>query len=184
MSIDALEETLVSELKNKSIENWYYKFEILAKTGLLLGGFFAVIEFYSAVDAKRIDRTLNYVEKFESGSISNARRLLRSKTRPYYKQFSNIGKEGLTEEDKKQITLLLIEDDDDGSIADSLEIIVDFFEGLMLCTDENICARSVTEAYFCPVRAESFWENYSPYILDRRTNNPSFGKALERCAIK
>ncbi len=166
----------------RPLENLYYLSEILAKIGLVFAGAFAVYQFLSYQESQRVDRVIGYVEQFEAGLVAEARRELRAKTRPYYDQFSEISGTGISPEDRRDITLLLIEEDADGSFADAIETVADFYEGLRLCTEENLCSRSVTEGYFCPNRASTFWDNYSPYILDRRSNNPSFGDALEWCA--
>jgi len=167
-----------------SLLNSYYWAEILAKVGLLIAGIFAYVQFLDVKETRRVDRTFTYVEQFENGRVSEARRLIRAKMRPYLDQFQEISETGgINLSDRREIILLLVEEDTDQSFADAIETVVDFYEGLKLCEDERLCSRSVIQGYFCPGRAKPFYQDFAPYINLRRENSELFGRALEWCGL-
>lgn len=174
---------LLHRLRPRTLEDWGHLFEILSKFGLAMAAVFALYEFRDAQDVRRTERAMAYVDRFEQGSVAEARRALNAALRPYHRQFVELAAQGgISVEDKGAIILTLMEGEDGDRLADSLDQMVDFYESVALCAAERLCAAPVVEAYFCPGRAGRLWEDFKPYVQLRRANNPDYGMALEACA--
>ncbi len=78
--------------------------------------------------------------------------------------------------------LLIVEEAPGDSVAEAIDTVVDFYEGLSLCVDERQCDESAAKKYFCQVRALEFWDTYKAYIDYRRANNSDYATSLQTCA--
>lgn len=173
----------LSRLRGRSLEDWFQITEIAAKIGLAGAAIFAIVQYRDAQEARRVERAMTYIDMFERGEIAEARRALNAALRPYQQQFAELAKQGgVSADDKKAIILTLMEGDEGVKLADSLDRMVDFYEGVRLCEAEKLCASSVVDGYFCPGRANGLWSDFRPYAESRRANNPEYGAALQSCA--
>ena len=169
--------------KGLSTEDRFYTTEILWKGAIVAGAIFAVVQYFEAREAKRVERSMTYIYTFERGEVASARAVVNGALRPYAADFAAMAKRGgVSTADKKAIILTLVEDDSEGRLADSIDRQVDFYEGLRLCVGENLCSNGVIEGYFCPERAAILWNDFKPYIDERRANNPDYARGLQWCA--
>lgn len=166
----------------QSVENRYYTVEMLWKLTIILGAGIAVYQYFEALEDRRVERSMVYIDNFERGNIATARAVVNAALRPYAADFAAMARQGVSAADKKAIILTLVEDDASGRLADSLDRQVDFYEGLRLCVGEGLCSKSVIEGYFCPERATVLWNDFRPYIEERRANNPDYARGLQWCA--
>ncbi|MEO1036139.1 MAG: hypothetical protein AAFX44_11315 [Pseudomonadota bacterium] len=173
--------------KGGAFSDWCNRwFDPLSKLGLAGAAVLAVLQYLQVNDLEKSSRTFEYIEDFERGSTAEARRSLNATLRPYVDDFIELERvnDGIRPEDRNEILLAIIEDAADDSAAGSIDTVVDFYEGLMLCVDERLCDRSSADKYFCSGRALEFWDTFEPYVLFRRENNASYASALEACARK
>jgi hypothetical protein len=153
------------------------------KAAIVIGALFAGYEYLEAREAKRVERSMTYIDTFERGEIASARAVVNAALRPYASDFAAMARRGgVSAADKKAIIQTLIDDDSEGKLADAIDRQVDFYEGLRLCLSEDLCSKSVVTGYFCPGRAGVLWSDFKPYIDDRRTNNPDYASGLQWCA--
>lgn len=172
--------------------------DALGIAGLLAGGIFAAIQYKDAKGAQRIARTFEYIERYESGDVAEARRAINRVLRQYLTQFEELEAAGLPCDPRDNLVRSIIKADVElqmtgreanklpasgvdapETIEDKIDRVVEFFDGLKICVHEEICNRRVAENYFSPDEARIFWNNFYPYISDRRKNYANYGKALE-----
>ena len=177
--------------------------DVLGILGLLLGGIFAAIQYNDAKAAQRVARTFEYIERYESGDVAEARRAINRLLRPYIAQFKELESAGLPCEERDNLVRTIIKADvalqSSGkqskgntssavdapeTIEDKIDHIIEFYDGLKICVDEEICNQRVAENYFSPNEARIFWDNFYPYISDRRLNYRMYGAALEEFAAE
>lgn len=177
--------------------------DVLGIAGLLVGGIFAAIQYVDAKAAQRTSRTFEYIERYESGDVAEARRAINRVLRQYLEQFEELKAAGLAREERDDLVRSIIraevEIQSGGSarsagnpsalespetVEDKIDRIVEFYDGLKICVDEELCNRRVAVNYFAPDEARIFWDNFYPYILDRRQNYAGYGDALEAFAKK
>lgn len=156
----------------------------LAKLGLAGAAILACMQYWQANNLEKLSRTFSYIEDFERGETASARRKLNAALRPYLADFITINEQndGVTESDRRDMLLLIVEEAPEDSVAEAIDTVVDFYEGLSLCVDERLCDRSAATEYFCQVRALEFWDNYKAYIDYRRANNSDYAISLQNCA--
>ncbi len=157
--------------------------DALAKWALIAGGLFAAVEFLDAKEARTVERAMAYVTTYESGEVGEARRLVNGALRPYADQFADLNTAGgISSQDKDAVIATLIDADQDGKLADAIDRMVDFHNGIRLCVRSELCARDVVKVYFCTDRARRLWDDFRPYFAERRRNNPQYASGLEWCA--
>lgn len=155
--------------------------ETVYKAGLILGGLFAAWQYWEAKLDAQIARTIAYVDRFESGSVGQARGEIREELLPYMSQFREVTAAGISDQDRDELVLSIAEAND-SRIARNLDHVVDFFQGLNICVEEGLCDRRVAMAYFQTSDARDLWTNFEPYVRLRRENNPLYGREFERYA--
>ena len=175
--------------------------DVLGIAGLFAGGVFAAIQYNDAKGAQRIGRTFEYIARYESGDVAEARRAINRVLRQYLTQFEELEAAGLPCDPRENLVRSIIKADVELQLAgreanklaasaidapetieDKIDRVVEFFDGLKICVKEEICNRRVAENYFSPDEARIFWSNFYPYISDRRKNYANYGKALEEFA--
>jgi hypothetical protein len=169
-------------LWSTSPEERFYIIETYWKIAIVAAALFAVYQFLDALEDRRVERSMDYIANFERGPVASARATVNAALRPYAADFAQMAKQGVSAEDKKAIIKTLVEDDETGRLADALDRQVDFYEGLRLCVGEDLCSRNVIAGYFCPERAAVLWNDFRPYIDERRANNPDYARGLQWCA--
>lgn len=169
--------------KAQSTEDRFYTTEMLWKAAIILGALFAGYEYFEAREAKRVERSMTYIDTFERGDVASARAVVNAALRPYASDFAAMARQGgVSAADKKAIIQTLVDDDPEGKLADSIDRQVDFYEGLRLCVSEDLCSKGVVTGYFCPARASVLWNDFKPYIDERRANNSEYARGLQWCA--
>ncbi|TAD75326.1 MAG: hypothetical protein EAY70_10615 [Sphingomonadales bacterium] len=177
--------------------------DVLGIAGLLVGGIFAAIQYVDAKAAQRTSRTFEYIERYESGDVAEARRAINRVLRPYLEQFEDLEAEGLPRKERDDVVRSIIRAEVEiqsassakaagnpsaiespETVEDKIDRVVEFYDGLKVCVDEELCNERVTVNYFSPDEARIFWDNFYPYIMDRRANYPRYGDALEAFAKK
>ena len=175
--------------------------DVLGIAGLLAGGVFAAIQYSDAKDAERTSRTFEYIARYESGDVAEARRAINRVLRQYISQFEDLEADGLPDKQRDDMVRRIIRTDVElqltsrqangpagatieapETIEDKIDRVVEFYDGLDICVEEELCKSRVAVNYFSPNEARIFWDNFRPYILDRRKNYEGYGKALEKFA--
>jgi len=154
--------------------------DLSSRVALLAAGAFAVVQYLQSLQDLRVERTTQYITRYEDGNASVARRSINSLFRPYVAQFNELRQLGGVSPDMQyEIVKAIAETDEGHGLFDRIDTVVDFYEGLWTCVREHLCDQPVAEGYFASGEAAEFWNNFEPYILDRRANNPSFATGLE-----
>ena len=159
--------------------------DVISKFALVAGGLFAVVQFLDARHDAKVERTITYITRFEDGRVSESRRAIANAIRPYIPQFREMeAAGGVTAEDRRQVVMTLVDEGGNGDMAGDIDTVVDFYEGLWTCVHEDLCAADVAYGYFGEGEAPEFWQNFLPYMQDRRENNPAYAVGLEHFATE
>lgn len=155
--------------------------DLITKLGVVAGGLFAGWQYWEAKVDRRIERTTHYLERYEDGSVAQARERIESGLRPYLQQFDELSTGGLSQRDRERVVLAIV--DESPEIPAAIDDVADFFNGLETCVSSRLCDRNTAERYFRDTDI-GIWENFEPYIALRRRNNPEYGKALEHYSTR
>jgi hypothetical protein len=82
--------------------------DALTKTGVVLGGLFAAWQYWEAKVDKRVERTMEYIVRYEDGRVGDARRRIDAGLRPYLAQFQEIAASGISEADRNAMVLTIV----------------------------------------------------------------------------
>lgn len=153
---------------------------VVSQGALVAGGGFAAWQFLESRNDARVERTMEYILRYEDGPVGESRRSIRTALRPFASQFAEMGST-VAPESRDQMISTLMEEAGDGRLPDHVDTIVEFYEGLWTCIREQICSRDVSFGYFAS-DAREFVQNFDPYIRERKLNNPLYGRGLEKIA--
>jgi hypothetical protein len=161
---------------------WEKKWRGLATVvAVVAGGSFALVQFFSAKHVEKINRTMEYIQRYEDGNVASARRSINDAIRPMEKDIQN-----LPEKPDPMVYFAGLDDlIRQGKIQESqIDIVVDFYEGLSVCVRNQICDQTVAMAYFGGDESVNFGRSFKKYIGDRRINNHCYAEGLLWFAAK
>ena len=147
----------------------------LTKLGLIAGGVFALVQYLDARHDARVERPTSYIMRFEDGQAAVARRAINGTLRGYLSQFDGLEGETIDAQTRADMVMSVVEAE--AGLADNIDMVVDFYEGLATCVREGLCASDVAHRYFA-ADAREFWNNFEPYVATRRINNADFAVGL------
>ncbi len=179
-------ETEDSEERSKRIKtnpwrNFDFILGIVVKVAILCGSAFAIVQYMSAKSDARVAKTFEYITAYETGQMLIAREAIRREFRNYEQMFMEIP---LPPDAFSKVILSFAEGEAGQPIQDELDRIIDFFKGVSLCLEQDLCDSDVTRRYFYP-EAKYYWNNFEPYIQKRMSNNnPDFGRELRLFATQ
>ena len=166
---------------NDQWERRHHIAEVLSKLALVIAALTAIWQYFEAQRENRIERVMEYISRYEQGDVAQARRMVREIMRPYYKQFSEMDGE-ISEQQRTDIVLFLVEETPDDQLSSSLDTLVDFFDSMFACVEVGLCDRETVRSYFCPRRSRVYWDDFAAYFRERRINNADFAGTLEACS--
>jgi hypothetical protein len=156
--------------------------ETLGKVFILLAAIFALVKYNNYLEARRTDTTFKYIERHDTGDISQSRLILANMQRAYESDFLALSSTGITRKDSSLIVESLLELPENENAKDALNRLDDFYLGLNLCVEMNTCSKHVVESYFCPNRARKIWQIFGDYFINRRDIIDDYGAGIETCA--
>jgi hypothetical protein len=148
----------------------------LTKAGILIAGVFALYQFMDAKQDARVQRTSEYITRYEEGTPAAALRRINAALRPYAPQFEKLtGEDGLSAATRKDMVLTLF--DHSPTLAEDVDAIVGFYKGLDACVRQLLCDRTTAVTYFGP-EASEFYSNFEPYFGVRHVSDPAFASSV------
>lgn len=153
--------------------------DALSKIGILIGAIFAGFQYLEAKQDAKVSRAVSYIDRYESGSISEARRRIDSALVKYLEQFRELDAEGISRADRDALVLAMVEPTADYNMTSDIDSIVSFFEAVRLCSTQGLCDGPTLNTYFQSDDTKLFMSNFEPYFVERRKNNPRYARGLE-----
>jgi hypothetical protein len=164
------------------VPKWEKKWRgIITSIAVAVGGGFAGCQYTSAQEVEKINRTMEYIQRYEDGSVATARRSINDSLR-----YIEIRLQKLPDKPNPDDYFMgLGEAIRSGEIKENqIDIVVDFYEGLSVCVRNEICDQTVAMAYFSGDESKNFKDYFGKYISDRRTNNHCYAEGLAWFAAK
>jgi hypothetical protein len=117
---------------------------------------------------------------FNEERLQEARMKLRTTWDNYGKTIQFINKQKVAnEQDRTEIrTKLVLPVVRQYKLMQDIDLLVDFFENLQVCTQNRICDRQVTGDLFCRY-ADSFYDLHQPWIEAERKIIPNYAVMLQ-----
>lgn len=148
----------------------------VAAIAVVFGGLFGAFQYLEHKAAKRIDRSMSFVERYQSNNFLVSARLKISDSMNQH--IPNIN-ELLTDPELTADEVASIYSNEVVKIVESdqltaeLEQIFTFYEQIILCRDMELCDGAVTTQFF-DVDAKAYIRTFYPYICNIRDewNNP------------
>lgn len=159
-------------------------FDILTKLGAVAGAVFIVFEYNARQQDARVQRTMDYVQRFESGPVGEAQRVITRSLRDtesimpdlYSADFSETSSQAA----HRDVIEFLVYDSRNGvGIGAEVDTVVLFLDQLGVCVERNLCDKATAQGFFGEY-ADSVLRNFSPFIVDRRKLAPTYGEHAER----
>lgn len=155
------------------------------------------LEYFDVKQGKRIERTLQYVERYGDGDYANSAMLLDEAIDKQYIQLQELlGNAELSAvELEKQYSAFILDMLKDSSLRTAINQVLRFHEELVQCVINEICDRELTHNFFFNSTGDLL-RTYYPYICDKRSkwNDPEAYRAIEQfyleqsetdiCAVK
>ncbi|MGH1417976.1 MAG: DUF4760 domain-containing protein [Hyphomicrobiaceae bacterium] len=155
----------------------------MSNLGLLAGIIFSIYQFLAFQQADRVKYTFQYVEKYDDERFIAARRTISEALRSYEQKIARLNTVRMNAEAEKKLrdrfAMFLVNDTNNKKgIAQELDLLIGFFNGVQICIEKKICDKPVALA-FLKSHAETIWSNFGPYIRDRRKIVENYGLGLE-----
>ncbi|MBL4603299.1 MAG: hypothetical protein JKY84_11165 [Emcibacteraceae bacterium] len=143
---------------------------------ILIGGVFAVIQYVEFKEAQRIDRALEFIDRYQSnGYFIDARIRISQALDDNLPSISEILKNPDFNDDElsKSYNAEILKMVDKESLGTSLEQLFNFYEQSLMCKDMGLCEAIVLES-FIDNDAGSYTRTFYPFIcsLRKEWNNP------------
>lgn len=157
----------------RKIRAWEERWRgVLTALAVLAGGLWGWNQFNESQRGKRVDRTMEYILRYEQGPVADARH-------SFSGALKELGNHQLLPDEFLAAVDANIKT---GDIEEAkIDTVVDFYEGLFVCTSNNICDKDATTSYFADAESENFVSNFISYICTRRRGNrrnSSYAKGL------
>lgn len=161
--------------------------DFVVKIAALAGATFAALEYRAAIDRDRHERTIRYIDRFETGEIGAAVRAISKEIRELAAREDIaevrdhvVATPAVASESRALVAILLAYDSRNGEgLVDELDQVVSYFNSLQVCLEQNLCDAKVAHS-FLDEYSENFWTNFEPYVAERRRDFASYGAAYER----
>lgn len=164
----------------------YDALDYLSKAALVCGIIFSIYQFNAYKQDERIRYTFQFLERFDSDRLLNARLTIEAAIRSHEQTIIELNTTRMRKQDaealRKRIATFLVVDSNGGKgIRRELELTVDFFDALSVCLRQRLCDQDVAQAFLAG-QAKMLWTNFAPYVKERRGVIPGYGGGLEAFA--
>jgi hypothetical protein len=129
----------------------------------------------------RVKQTMEQLKSFNSGRLQDAYLNLNSKWSDYYDTIEDINnketvanKQNLAQIKAKIILPIITKK----ALQQDIRLLVDFYEGLQVCVQSQICDKQVARDFFGDY-ADSFYYWHLPWINRQRAGIPDYAKHLQ-----
>lgn len=165
-------------------------FQIIGGGLALAGALAAVVNFWITRNDMRVERTLHFVERFDSDALLAAQKdiaAISAKAQVTLEDgdkdssLAQLPADELESLRARVIVAAAYSQADGGSadLASSVGQVVGFFDGLSICVKQHACDSATAHAFFDNY-ATAFWRTFTPVIEYERANRrPGFGREME-----
>lgn len=154
----------------------------LAIISVITAAVFGLIEYLEHKEKVRVERSLSYVERFNSSSYTEFRNSLSDVVeQESAKIISTLSDSSLSAEEVSQrYNKLIIDMIRDNKLEAKLRQLFDFHEEVVLCATSALCDEFVIRSFFA-TNAKQLFKAFYPYVCDQRTkwNNDEILQNLE-----
>ena len=160
--------------------------DFLSRLAILASLVIAGLQYFAYQQDMQIQRTLNFVERFQDGPVGQAQRGLTTALRqvePAVQDIKTSGLEGLgANAAYTEIRRFVIYESNNGQgVWRDVDTVVLFLEELEVCVETGLCDERVAIQFFADY-AEIFVANFEPYLDDRSAMAPDFGQKVRAFA--
>lgn len=168
---------------HRTFSFWYAAFDFLSKIALMGGIVFSLYQFFAFQNSERIKYTIQFVEKYDGANFLRARQTISAVLRQHEGKIAQLSSIRISPNaDAKlraRMAQFLVKDSNNKEgIAKELDLVVRFFNGLQICIENNLCDRSIADAFLL-AHAKNIWLNFGPYIVSRRKIISGYGLGIE-----
>lgn len=146
-------------------------FKIFATLAIVVGGGWAVFEYEEAKQAKRIERSMHYVNSLETEKVNQAISFISA----FWSKYKWGMPEG--EERRKEIVRIV---NDEPQYQDNLKIVLNYLDEISFCVEHSICDSTIVLKTKKGLFLAGF-ANHFPWVISHRkkTGHPKYFKHLE-----
>jgi hypothetical protein len=149
--------------------------KISGAISFLLAAPYALIQYWQAQDASRVEQTLNFYKLYNAKPFTDYREKM---TDELVKHKDDLNRAALSEASLLKVQSDLIKND---NVATELLLLFDFFDGVAVCVTAKVCDDETAVKLFKP-RAMDLYVNFYQYMMMQRASNPDFGLGLQAIA--
>lgn len=148
---------------------------VVTTTSIILGGFYTIFQYDNYQHEKKVNRVLEYSEKFSEQKLSQA---WNNVNNDYYHKFAEVetllSKETFVHDYHEFVIELEKKNNKD------LEQLGDFFENLANCVDSNLCDKTVANQLFGR-KAKEYYRRFYPRYCQKQKfwRDETIGSILE-----
>lgn len=154
---------------------------------ILFAGAYSLLEYIEHKQTVKIERSLEYVGNFRSGSTAEARLSLNQLLTDQHQTLSNIlsNKQSSQKQLNHAYSKFILQLTMTPLIQRQLEVVFSFFEEVAICVEKELCDKEVIESFFTN-EARALFNSYYPYVcsLRRQWNNKTVYLKLENFYLK
>lgn len=149
---------------------------------ILCAGIFGLLEYIEHKEDLKVERSLNYVERFNSSALTESRNTLSQIVdRESEKIIKTLSDNKLSaEEVQNKYNDLIVKMVSEHKMESQLRQQFDFHEEVVLCVTAGICDEFVVRSFFS-TNAKQLFKAFYPYVCDQRKkwNNKSISENVE-----
>lgn len=142
------------------------------------GGGWAILQSIADHKSQRVERTISYIERYQSGDVSQS---LDRIFMAQQKLRRDLKHEPSPDGDERGRYLETLETRiEDGEInGNDINKVISFYENLFLCQDKEICDFETALSFFGGDESCSFYSNFAQYIETRKPRNKDLARGLK-----
>jgi hypothetical protein len=143
---------------------------------LVLGGSFAIIQYFDKKDDDRVKETLEFLDRYNKKPFWDARESLANA----WEKHADEEKVHLAKSTAAEYNKFLLDVIRGERLEGSIQIVIDFYAALDACVKKGICDEQSATGFFKD-EAQAHYQHSYPYIeSQRKDSDQSFGGGLQR----
>jgi hypothetical protein len=159
-------------------------FKPLALIAIVIGA----LQYFGARERDRVDRSMGFVERFSSGPVGDAQRVIAGELDELEPAVEDYNAAGLNEEGARaahlELVRFVVEESRKGQgLRAEMQTVISFLDAVETCIEARICDGPTARSFFSPY-ARRLIQNFSPLILERRARTPDYAVLTERLATQ
>ncbi|MEO1659312.1 MAG: hypothetical protein AAFR65_16525 [Pseudomonadota bacterium] len=158
--------------------------DLIGKVGAIILVIFGVVEYFDRKDETRVSRTQELMKEYATGPLRDAQNVINSTILDHLASIEAIravqwDADAAATAHADIVQFLVWDSRDADGLVREIDDLLEFYERVTICVETRLCDREVARAYFT-TDADWLFENFRPYILQRRENAPGFATISER----